>query len=208
MKKDFVELFEKYNKDETYIVKDIISSEKNKIVFILESPHNEEIINRYPVAGKSGIDMADFIKIGDGKRSLGEIVKLDDSLGISILNICKVPLQPTYKLDVEYKELVDNLDKTIRNGYKNFGNHVKDKEFNDIEKLILDDFSTRYNKMVLDKETLIVVCGEFAKAYFDKIKSPKSKVVYVPHPSRNQWKKNSNGLLELKSIIDLLNTDV
>lgn len=207
MKNDFIELFKKYNKDKKYIVKDIINSEKRKIVFILESPHNDEIKNRHPVAGKSGIDMADFINVGDRKKSLGEIAKSEPSLGISILNICKVPLQTTDKLEDKYKELVDKLDRTIRNGYKSFGNHVKDKEFNVIEKLILSDFSTRYKKMVLDTETLIVVCGEFARAYFDEVESHKSKVVYVPHPSRNQWKKNFEGLLELREI-SLINTDV
>lgn len=197
MKNDFIELFEEYYKDKKYIVKDIINSGKKKIIFILESPHNYEITNGYPVAGKSGIDMADFINVGDGKKSLGQIAKSESSLGISILNICKVPLQPTDKLDDIYKELVDKLDKTIRKGYKSFGKHVKDKEFNVIEGLILSDFRTRYENIVLNEETLIVVCGKFARAYFGKIESPKFKVVCVPHPSRNQWKKNFEELLEL-----------
>lgn len=207
MKNDFIELFKKYNEDETYIVNDVVNPRKRKIVFILESPHNDEIAKGHPVAGKSGIDMADFMNVGDGTKSLGEIAKSKTSLGISILNICKVPLQPTEKLESKYKKLVDELDGVIRKGYKNYGNHLKNKEFNYIEKLILSDFTTRYKKIVLDTETLIVVCGEFARAYFDEVESHKSNVVYVPHPSRNQWKRNFEGLLKLRGV-SLIDTDV
>lgn len=152
MENDFIKLFKKYYKDKKYIVKDIVNSGKKKIIFILESPHNDEITKMYPVAGKSGIDMADFINIGDGEKSLGQIAKSESALGINILNVCKVPLQPTDKLDEIYKELVDKLDKTIRNGYKSFGKHTKNKEFNVIEELILKDFRTRYKKIIRYKE--------------------------------------------------------
>ncbi len=207
MENDAIELFKKYHKDKEYIVKDIINRRKNKITFILESPHNDELDNKHPVAGQSGFEMANFIKLGDRKKSLGKIAEKEPSLGINILNICRVPLQNTDKLDDRYRELVDKVDKIIRNGYKSFGNHTKNREFNDIEELILNDFRKRFDKILKNDDTLIVVCGEFAKVYFDKINKRECNVIYVPHPSRNQWKNNFEGLLEL-SKVSLINTDV
>lgn len=193
---ELIKLFSRYFNDKQYIVDDIISKNKSKIVFILESPHNEEIDAGHPTAGQSGIDMADFINIGDKKKSLGEIANNDNSLGISILNISRVPLQVTNDLDEEYKDLVYELDRIIRKGYDSFGKHISKKEFNEIEETLLCDFRKRYNNVVLNEDTLIVICGEFAKVYFDKIKKD-DKVIYVPHPSRGQWKVNYNGLLRL-----------
>lgn len=208
MENDFIVLFERYFKDKKYIVNDIIYTKKTKIIFILESPHNDEINddeinNRCPVAGQSGIDMAKFINLGDRKKSLGKIAKEEPSLGINILNICRVPLQSTDKLDDIYKdkELVDKVDKIIRSGYKSFGKHnKKNNDFNVIEELILNDFRTRCEKIIVNADTLIVVCGEFAKVYFDRVKKSEWNVIYVPHPSRNQWNNNFAGLLELSKV--------
>jgi len=203
MRNKLKNLFNKYFNDEKYIVEDITKPFNPKIIFILESPHNDEVKNGYPVAGRSGVDMAEFMRIGNEGKSLGEIAKSDTSFGINIINVCKVPLQPTSGLEIEYKEIVDKLDGIIRTGYKSFGKHNKNKDFNDIEEIILRDFKDRYEKINSNNSTLIVICGEFSKTYFDALKKEnklKGKVIYVPHPSRNKWKINIEGLLKLSEI--------
>ncbi len=46
-----------YKKLKNYFVNDLLHVENN-VIFVLESPHIQEVKNGYPVAGKSGNDMS------------------------------------------------------------------------------------------------------------------------------------------------------
>lgn len=73
----YVDLFNEYYKDKRYIVSDIVFKESiSKYIFILESPHNDEVKNGYTVAGKSGIDMGKFMGISINE-SFGRYVKFN-----------------------------------------------------------------------------------------------------------------------------------
>lgn len=199
---DFKSEFKRYLKIEKYLVEDI-GCTNPRILFILESPHNSEINEKYPAAGKSGKAMTEFISILNSNESLGKIVsnKSNQFLEMGIMNVCQVPLQCVNDLDKSYKKLVNKLNSIIKKGYKSFGKHKKNQQFNCIEKIILKNFIGRLKKMNLDN-TLVVVCGKFAETYFkkylDAIKMSYSNLIYVPHPSYNQWETNFNSLLELK----------
>lgn len=198
MNNNYKELFKKYYSDSNYIVKDIVNNKNmSKYVFVLESPHNEELKNGYPVAGESGKDIIKFLGI-NSNDSFGKYVKENKDSRITLINVSKVPLQVTNSLKEDYISLMDEICSIIRCGYDSYGKHRK-KAINEIEEIILQDFKSRLKKVKLDIKTNIIVCGNFAKVYFDKISTDineinKNKVLYVPHPSRKQWSLTRNDL--------------
>lgn len=200
---DYRSLFNDYYKDKRYIVSDISFKDNiSKYIFVLESPHNDEVKNGYPVAGKSGIDMGKFMGIGVNE-SFGKYAKDNPDKDIVIINISKVPLQEINNLDDKYKTLLNGVCKLIRSGYKTLGKH-RDKDVNIIEEKLLEDFRVRFNNINMNNETKIIVCGRFSESYFDNIKNKlnigESEILYVPHPSRHQWDKPKGDLLKLKDI--------
>lgn len=163
---DRYKLFEQYYKE--YKIEDIMCNGISRYIFVLESPHNDEVDNRFPVAGQSGIDMARFIGINSSDMSLGEYCKNNLDKGISIINVSSAPLQKVNILTEEsYKELISKVNNLIRLGYKSYGSH-NEEEINKIEKFILKDFQNRLNKLIINDETKIIVCGKFAENYFNK----------------------------------------
>lgn len=197
-----LELFKKYYKK--YKIKDIICNDISRYIFILESPHNDEvnIKNRHPVAGQSGIDMANFIGVGDGNISLGKYCKENKDRGISIINVSSAPLQKVTMLEKSYKDLISKVDKLIRVGYKSYGNH-RDDEINNIEQFILTDFKKRLNELKVNEQTNIILCGKFAEIYYEKVNIEEIKennILCVPHPARNQWSKTFDNLNKLKQM--------
>lgn len=198
MEKEIMDLFEDYWTDGRYIVEDATGRGKVKLLLVLESPHNDEVKNGYPVAGRSGIDMAWFLGLSDGKESLGSIASSESSKGIGIMNISRVPLQKVNGLDMKYDEFVERLDRTVRCGYGSLQRHRGNRAYNMVEERLMADFKSRYEKVDFDEDAMVVVCGAFAKKYFEMIGEVKQKVHYVPHPSRNQWRKGSESLFEFR----------
>ena len=62
------------NKLDKFIVEDLYSGEDVEILFILESPHTDEVKYQYPVAGNSGREMSDIL-FNRGDIPIGFIVK-------------------------------------------------------------------------------------------------------------------------------------
>lgn len=180
---------EYYNKNS---VEDIMCKENNHYVFILESPHNDEIKKNHVAAGTSGKSMSKFMGLGEDK-SFGEYVleKAINGTNISILNVSTSPLQEVNNLKYEYKELIDKVDKIIRNGYINLGKHQKNNDYlNNIETFLINDLKKRIRKAKIDTSTKFIICGDFAETYFNNISLNNidiNNIICVPHPSRGQW---------------------
>lgn len=197
------DLFKEYYKNEEYIVDDIIHND-SKYIFILESPYKEELIKRIPAAGLSGKSMSKFLGI-DEDKSLGEIADNDEEYKISIMNISKVPLDIENLKSHNYNELTKSLA-LVRTGFEFYGKH-RDKEvnINEIEKLIQSDFENRIKNFIQDSpDAKFIICGRFAQKHFElstNMDRDSKKVLYVPHPSRNQWNYSENDLNILKGIL-------
>lgn len=195
--------FKKYYKE--YVVEDIVCEETNHYVFILESPYEKEIEKGYALAGNSGKTMSKFMGL-DKDKPFGEYVsqKLIKGQNISILNISRSPLQKVKKLRKEYENLINDVGKNIKNGYKYFKNHsLKNKYLNSIEDFIVSDFQTRANKLKTNNNTKFIICGDFAEVYFNNVvlkNVDENNIIYVPHPSMNHWKENdaNNKCLNLR----------
>ncbi len=130
-------------------VLDIVHPE-SEIYFIVDAPADAELEAGHPAA-----------------QSLGKVAKTDARF--SVLNVCAVPLQETTNLDEKYKVLFEWLTPLVKEGYSRFGEH-ENEDVNKFEKAVLYDFKNRLMKSgCFSKPCQIVVCGDFAKTYFEKI---------------------------------------
>lgn len=180
-----------YEKLKDYFVDDLIY-EDTEVLFVLESPHNEEVKRGYPVAGKSGKDMSKVL-FGEGEP-LGKLISERRVKNLGIINICNYPLQMSayddVNLDVDMK-----LFEKIRQNPKL---RKKDLPINVVVSKIMDSFKSR---LASHTDKKIILCGKFAEASFDSVFTDKphrgsesnfKEVLRVPHPSFNQWLRASN----------------
>ncbi len=164
-----------------YFVDDLID-EDSKIIFVLESPHTDEVKNGYPVAGKSGKDISKVLF--SLEEPFGKLLYEKKITDIGILNVSNYPLQKSaYKnqdiKELEFFELIRQNPK-LRKYDKNGINIITTK--------IMEDFK---NRLSTCRDKKIVLCGNFAQNAFDYWLDDKEfqKVLRVPHPSFNNWTK-------------------
>lgn len=180
-----------------YFVNDIFNA-STKIIFVLESPHTQEVKNGYPVAGKSGNDMAKVLFNLD--ESFGKLAYEQSIKGIGIVNICNYPLQ---KSAYQEKDLIGfediNFFEKIRQNPKL---RKKENPINPIIQKMMNDFQSR---LEIHRDKKIVLCGNFAFSAFDALFNDNefNSVLRVPHPSFNNWKKEKyqEKIAELKEFI-------
>lgn len=166
---------------EKYVVNDIVD-EDTKVIFVLESPHTQEVKNGYPVAGKSGVDMS--LVLFNISEPFGKLVYEKKLQNMGLLNISNLPLQKSAYQNPEAKVL--EFFETIRQNPKP-RKHAKGGINLVIDKM-LKNFQNRLEK---HKDKKIVLCGRFAQNAFDVVfnDSDFEAVLRVPHPSFNNWRK-------------------
>lgn len=171
--------------DYQYYVENIESCEIDNVEYIIlcESPHSDEIEHKdkdgnpqpLPLVGDSGKSVSEFL-FGK-KKPIGELIIEDlnkeekELPHIAIVNTCNVPLQKIKENELVVKDL--NLE-YLRDNCR-------------IISGLRENLKVRLTKYT--KAHTIIVCGDFAQAYYDDLKNnfTKIKSLYVPHPSRNQW---------------------
>ena len=86
--------------EKKYFVNDICCPNKTKILFVLESPHTDELTYKLPASGQTGLSMSQnlFENIDDyNKIPLGRLIndkKNDNTIkNYGILNVCNFPMQ-------------------------------------------------------------------------------------------------------------------
>ena len=173
-----------YEKLKDYFVDDLIY-EETQVLFVLESPHNEEVKQGYPVAGKSGKDMSKILF--DDLEPLGKLISERKVRNLGIINVSNFPLQMSAYEDETLDSDMEFFEK-IRQNPKLRKNH---SPVNIVVSKIMDNFKAR---LIPHKDKKIVLCGKFAEASFDSVFNSLSfkEVLRVPHPSFNQWLRASN----------------
>jgi hypothetical protein len=174
-----------------YTVNDL-QNPSSRILFILESPHKEEIKFDVPLAGLSGKSMAkelfkrtDILPMG---KYLKELEKEKVSSVYGIVNVSPFPLQksayPDAGFAAKYAEELQIAEAVRVSGAKYF----KDPDKELFHSLLVQDLEHRLNDY-LTKETVLVPCGKFAEKYIKETRlEHDSKVIWgVPHPSYNSW---------------------
>lgn len=86
-------LIQKYKElKKKYKVKHLLNDYK-EFLFILESPHIDELLNEAPVSGSSGKTMSKVLFGDEVKIPIGIKLKKEPNSNIGIMNICSIPMQ-------------------------------------------------------------------------------------------------------------------
>ncbi|MFG6495231.1 hypothetical protein P8610_07730 [Fictibacillus sp. UD] len=176
-----------------YSVQDITTKE-TEIIFILESPHKEEIKAGVPLAGLSGRSMAKELFLEEEILPMGIFLKqaiLNKKKTIyGIVNVCPFPLQQTAFPDSvfvdKYKDEIQIAEAIRISSAKLY----KDENKAAFDKLLVENFEYRLSSLIKEN-TIIVPCGRFAEKYVNKlsIKEDLTILCGVPHPSYNSWSR-------------------
>ena len=192
--KDFI----KNNYFSDYFVNDLIYDD-TEVVFVLESPHTQEVKNGYPVAGKSGKDMSKVLFEDENlkKESFGKLIFNKQISDFGILNVSNIPLQKS-----AYKNQDDEIFRDFELIRQNPKLRKKECLLNNTIRTIQSDFK---NRLELHKDKKIVLCGAFVQNIF-KVTFPHANfkdIIEVPHPSFNNWtkKKYEQNIQELLEFI-------
>ncbi|EIT86858.1 hypothetical protein A374_04769 [Fictibacillus macauensis ZFHKF-1] len=181
---------------ERFSVHDVIR-EGVSLVFLLESPHVDELTFNAPLAGSSGrsvtkilTDQAETLPFG---RLLAQEKDHDLYRRIGIMNVCSFPLQQAAIQDVQFTSSHASFF-TIANKVRtaNERTHYKNEEWNTFQHVMQRHFQQRLKR--LQKQPLILVpCGKFAQKHLllSGITSEQWRIIWdVPHPSYNAWSKD------------------
>ncbi len=183
-----------------YLVPDIVP-ETATFIFLLESPHIEELKHGAPVSGASGASMAGVL-FGEryGRIPLGIMVKRNhqEKLGrpsldrIGLMNACNLPLQRAAYGDLHTAERYALLfERMAALRQANDRTAFQDPWLNDLQDVLLDNLRKRLDRLS-SRELSIVPCGRFAQKFFrlaDFRPDNWRVIMDVPHPSYNNWRK-------------------
>ncbi len=174
-----------YEKLKDYFVDDLIY-EDTKVLFVLESPHNEEVKQGYPVAGKSGKDMTRVV-FGGGD-ALGKLIFEKKVQKLGILNVSNYPLQMSAYDDAKMEDAMVFFEKIRQNP------RLRKNKMLSINKVINTMMNSFKTRLTSHTDKTIILCGKFAEASFDNVVNEANfkEVLRVPHPSFNQWLRESN----------------
>lgn len=174
----------KKNNFSNFFVDDLLD-EKTKVIFVLESPHTQEVKNGYPVAGKSGKDMSNVLFEDESlkKISFGKLIYDKKISGFGILNVSNIPLQKS-----AYKMQENEIFRDFELIRQNPSLRKKECSLNNTIRVFQTDFK---NRLELHKDKKIVLCGAFVQKVFKDIfsQSDFKNIIEVPHPSFNNWSK-------------------
>lgn len=195
----------------SYYVEDITfnTGKEKGIVFILESPYIDEVKAQKPLMGDSGIEISRILL--NSESPFGELSSNLD-IKIALINVSNVPLQ---KID-EKEERTNYKDV---NGMKDFETFRSDAP--DRNSAFFKNFEKRIKKYI-NKKNILVVCGKFSSDYFFEVLYKNKglmkqffdndiKVIKLPHPSYQSWKKiikYHNALMNLKELFSTLKNPI
>ncbi len=177
-----------------YLVPDIVP-QTARMIFLLESPHIQELRYMAPVSGSSGVSMTKHL-FGQvyGSLPLGRLLKdTNDAslLLLGLMNVCQIPLQgAAYEEPIqrEHQELFSLLERVrTQNNTSTFA----DGRLNSLQGILTNSLAKRLSPLQ-DRQIYIVPCGRFAQKFFRMagISSPSWTIVpSVPHPSYNNFDK-------------------
>ncbi|WP_206916237.1 hypothetical protein [Alicyclobacillus suci] len=197
----FYDIVSRFAKD--FYVPDILPP-RATCIFILESPHIQEVKHRVPAAGSSGATMSKHL-FGPifGSTPIGLLLKQHDETPeenpildhIGLVNVCNVPLQKAaYKpmpnlsecsevqLEMWFSDMEYVRTNNQRVGYR------ADRQ-NQIEHWLTANLREKLDKL-RGKQITLVPCGRFAQKYtrLCDVHDVQWKTIEdVPHPSYNSW---------------------
>lgn len=194
---EYNEIFDELGKQ--FYVESLLT-EQSRMIFVLESPHVQEVKNGVPVAGSSGASMSKHLFGEAYNKPLGLLCKKNveeqkerPSLNtIGLMNVCGIPMQrkayQDRRIAAGYSDFFDILEGVRQNNHKP---SFQNERWNVMQNVILDRFKNRL-RMILDRKCALVPCGRFSQKFFRlaDVNSENWKLIQnVPHPSYNSWSR-------------------
>lgn len=176
-------------------------------VFLLESPHIQEVKQQVPVAGASGRTMSRALLGCD--RPLGLLVGSEREAypllkRIGLMNVCQVPMRKTaYRLDERRGfDYILSVLKKLRTNTR-FAAHLNPALVT-VRSLILADLEKRMLRLT-GHRCLFIPCGLLATVYLQRVSVKGEGWSFIwgmPHPARNRWTSVQDKVRSLKSHIN------
>ncbi|OFW80960.1 MAG: hypothetical protein A2201_01410 [Alicyclobacillus sp. RIFOXYA1_FULL_53_8] len=200
---------------QTHLVPDLVSPSA-RLIFILESPHVQEVRSGAPVSGTSGASMSKHLFGSEyAKSPLGLLAKkhaetesesetepdaLSPALAgvhrIGLMNVSNIPLQgsayanlPLTSGDADMGDWFHAMEH-VRTG--NQTDEFRSWSANQVQ-TVLAGFSRGKLQSLTTRPCVLVPCGKFAQKFFrlaDVHSEVWQVITGVPHPSYNSWDRN------------------
>lgn len=190
----------------THLVPDLVLPSA-RLIFILESPHVQELKFGTPVSGSSGASMSKHLFGTEyAKFPLGLLFKenveapthvppLNGLHRIGLMNVSNIPLQGS-----AYSNLARTSEDHIGNWIRamehvrtgNQADEFRDRTANDVQ-TELANFLRGKLQSLTTRQCVLVPCGKFAQKFFRlaDVHSEDWRVIAgVPHPSYNSWDRD------------------
>lgn len=195
-------------------VPDLVPTGKQRIelLFVLESPHVDELASGTPVVGNSGRDALRYL-LDDPYTpdSLGAFVKRRhdaDDYRIAIMNVCNVPMQSVAHAGGSPPGISLSEWNDVGRARTSSARHVSsipDSAARGIAASLLPRFQARLNLLQTGKGFTLVACGRFAARSSTSISLPTgTTTLVVPHPSMGNWQRKNFrshvGLMETREL--------
>lgn len=200
------------NEIERHLVKDLVPNEIG-LLFVLESPHTDEVRAKVPLAGSSGIMVTEVLKValdlGDDSVPFGKLVKENlKEYKIGVMNASPIPMQTRAytggsKLALRIGRMLEIIRKNPQ-PRKRKTKYGTPKEVNRTISFIKRSFSRRVHKARIDGNTIVILCGSFSKyIWHECVKNRTKDVIELPHPSKGLWcsQDNVTDILKLKGLV-------
>ena len=166
-----------------------------ELVFILESPHTDELISRHPAAGIAGRDALAILRQQPrGTESLGHMVHDNINAGdgqVAILNVSTVPLQKkafTRRSKVAAPPLRDwDVLDNMRDP-KKATRVALDPAAQAVTAALQVDLRRRMRDVPTSADCIVAVCGGFAHPFGRALTLTAGQTaIEVRHPSNGWW---------------------
>ncbi len=165
------------------------------LVFLLESPHTDELVSKHPVAGVAGRD-ALAILLGEtrGAQSLGVFVKDNLDGGdarVAILNVSTVPLQERAfrsRAKIPAPPLSDWSVLDDMRDAKKAARVAVNPAAQAVIAALHADLQRRMRDVPMATDCIVAVCGGFAHPFGRALSlAPRQRLIEVRHPSNGWW---------------------
>lgn len=193
----------------THLVPDIFP-DRAAFLFILESPHIQELKFGAPVAGSSGLSMTKRLFRQTLDLPLGILAKQElettspdeEIQKVALMNVCQIPLQASayansWVVEKYHEELPRLEEIRVANQKTTF----RDQHVAAIQWVLANSLRKKLLKKTATP-LYVVPCGRFAQKFFRlaNVTSPHWQWLEgIPHPSYNNWHKP-----EYKNSVDRL----
>jgi len=181
------------------IVPDLIAASNLplSVVFLVESPHYDELLSGAPLTGGAGKLALNYIRDQTGS-SEGLGPWLSHKIGVgnaraAIMNVSQVPLQ---EKAFDRARAVPLKPKLTPDEWRSL-ERVRTKkpsvwtpEEDQLGQILTGELQQRVSRLNTGTGAMVVPCGRFAKTFLESIVLPPGcSMLPVPHPAHSQWQQ-------------------